>query len=560
MKFAAKGASQIASILKEKKVKQVVICPGSRNAPLIIAFTADPYFHCFSIVDERSAGFFALGIAQVTRHTVAVVCTSGSALLNLGPALAEAKYQRLPLLVISADRPAEWLDQGESQTIDQAGIFSNIVRKSFNLVQDLDGEDNLWFHNRQVAEAVDATLRPDFGPVHINTSFGEPLYEVTLRREKSPVISLELETKTQLPAEVLSSLCREWNNYQKVLVIIGMSNPDVKLQTALQKLAGKGIVVLTESTSNLHGDEFFSCIDRIIIPHGNSLALKMSPELVITAGGPLISRRIKDYLRKSAVVEHWHVDRLQPRIDPIRKLTKAICMDAADFFNHLTGERRKAGAYLDAWKKIDIKTTKGHRSFLSKAPFSDLKAFELVLGSIPSNAQLQIGNSSAIRYAQLFENGRKSLTFSNRGTSGIEGSVSTAVGASQVYRGTTFLIAGDLSVFYDGNAFWNKYTGPALKIIVFNNGGGGIFRIIEGPASVPKFEDFIETKHNKNFSDFCRYHGLAYYYMQDTESFAQVWKKFISPQKTAAMLEIDTRKVKNDEIIKAYFDNLKAAK
>ncbi|HAW51814.1 MAG TPA: 2-succinyl-5-enolpyruvyl-6-hydroxy-3-cyclohexene-1-carboxylic-acid synthase, partial [Flavobacteriales bacterium] len=232
-----RGAIYLAEVLIKKGVKHVVISPGSRNAPLIATLTNNDFFSCYSIVDERSAGFFALGISQMVRDTVAVVCTSGSALLNLAPAVAEAFYQRLPLLVISADRPREWVNQGESQTFNQSGVFKNYVRASFDLVQEPNSPDDIWYQNREISEAVNRTRTPYWGPVHLNIRFKEPLYQHSDLRPDSPLIVHEVHTKPVMSEKLQNQFKLMWESYEKIMIICGAFPPNNAIVHTLKSLA-----------------------------------------------------------------------------------------------------------------------------------------------------------------------------------------------------------------------------------------------------------------------------------------------------------------------------------
>lgn len=551
------GARHLTAILKEKKVKHIVLCPGSRNAPLIFSFTSDDYFSCYSIVDERSAGFFALGISQIVKSPVAVVCTSGSALLNLAPAVAEAYYQRLPLLVISADRPNEWVNQGESQTMLQQGVFQNYIRASFDLVQEPLNSVDLSYQDREIYEAIDSCVNPYFGPVHVNIRFREPLYGQSNEEIKKRKALDFIQMNNHLDQKDVQKLLSIWGSKSKIMILCGQMFPDYKLLNILKKLSHSGIVVLTESTSNLCDEQFIPCIDKIIIPADEIAVEKLMPEIVITIGGPVISRKIKDFLRKESNLLHWHIDPLDPITDAFLKQTAAVQMLPSDFLAYFESEPKKDLEYWKYWINIKNKIEENGNEFFSKASFSDFKAIGMILDRLKENAMIQVGNSASIRYVQLFDKARKNLSFSNRGTSGIEGSLSTAVGSSLLYEHNTFVILGDLSAMYDSNALWNNYVTPKLKIIIINNGGGGIFRIIDGPKSLEKFEEFIETKHNVDLSKLAELFNLKYFHVDSSEKLEEIWQDFESEKNKACLLEINTMNIENESVLMKFFDHLK---
>lgn len=551
-----RGAIYLTEILVKKGVKHVVICPGSRNAPLIASFTSNEYFSCYSIVDERSAGFFALGISQIVKDTVAVLCTSGSALLNLAPAVSEAFYQRLPLLVISADRPKEWINQGESQTFNQSDVFKNYVRASFDLVQEPETSDDIWYQNREISEAVNTTRNPYWGPVHLNIRFKEPLYQEAGSENVSPIILDEISTQSVLSEDVRKQFELSWKSYEKIMVICGAFPPDDSVLNRLKSLSNKGVVVLTETTSNLYANEFFSCIDKVIVPSSDEEKKKLKPNLLISIGGPLISRKIKNYIREYGVDEHWHVDPMDYYQDAYQHQTQAVAMNADDFLSQFEHLPEKDSAYYQTWKEVNETIEKRHTEFLKNISFSDLKVFEIIKDNLPENINMHVANSSAIRYIQLFKPKNAISCFSNRGTSGIDGSVSTAVGTSYLSAKTTVLITGDLSLMYDSNGLWNNYLTPKLKIIVINNGGGGIFRIIPGPKNIPAFETFVESAQHTDFASLSKMHDLAYFGADDTQSLISGVKDLMKENNRAGLLEVKTAGLENDKVLMDYFDFL----
>lgn len=550
------GAKHLCAVFKEKGVQDIVICPGSRNAPLIIEFTADPFFNCYSIVDERSASFFALGMSQVTQRPTAIVCTSGSALLNIAPGVAEAYYQRLPLIVVSADRPNEWINQGESQTMNQREIYKNYVKASFDLVQEPRDEDELWFQDRQIAEAIDQSQYPYFGPVHLNIHFREPLYEQNTEKTTTSSNLKTLSVSPHLTEHDFEELKKKWRSASRIMILCGQLFPDEGLNRTLSTLAENGVVVLTESTSNLNHPSFISCIDKVIIPFGEDHREALMPELLITIGGPLISRKVKNFLRDNKNLKHWHVDPATPVVDSVKQQEYGIQMNPADFLKAFEGMKQASVEFSEAWIGFKNQTEAQHAKYLEKASMSDLKAFDLVLHNIPSDAMLQIGNSASVRYVQLFDLCRGNLNFSNRGTSGIEGSLSTAVGASVKHNKDVYVVLGDLSTFYDSNALWNEYLEPNLKIVVLNNGGGGIFRIIPGPKTVENFERFIETRHEGSLEKLANLYGLNYFLVSDVNAFSEQWKLFTESEQPA-MIELRTKEIESDQELKEYFEFLK---
>ncbi len=530
-------------------ITNIVISPGSRNAPLTIGFVNNSNFKCLSIVDERCAAFFAMGIAQQTKEPVAIICTSGSALLNYYPAIAEAFYSQIPLIVISADRPTEKIDIGDGQTIRQRNVFENHSLYNANLTEESSDENDL-----EIAKAI-SIAKELKGPVHINVPFEEPLYQTTeLLSVNVPEITFESSIQLQFDFEEEKAL---WPRFKKKLILVGVNDPHTISEEILQELANdSSIILMTESTSNLHNPKFVGNIDRIITPFSEEDFLNFQPDLLVTFGGMVVSKRIKQFLRKYKPHNHWHIDKFRA-YDTFGALTKHIIQEPSVFFETiLKGKDSTESWYQEQMLSIKRSREEKHQDYLEEIPFSDFKAFELVLESLPKNSQLQISNSSAIRYAQLFDIDRSISVFSNRGTSGIDGSTSTAIGAAFASEKQTVLITGDISFLYDSNALWNKYIPKNFKIIIVNNGGGGIFRILPGHQETPVFNEFFETSHNLTAEHLAEMYGFSYFSASDKENLEEEIPKFYQNNHKPAILEIFTPTLINDQILLDYFKAL----
>jgi 2-succinyl-5-enolpyruvyl-6-hydroxy-3-cyclohexene-1-carboxylate synthase len=543
-------AQSILEICLAKGVTNIVISPGSRNAPLTIGFANNPNFTCYSIADERCAAFFATGIAQQLQQPVAVVCTSGSALLNYYPAVAEAFYSQIPLIVISADRPHDKIDIGDGQTIRQENVYANHILFNANLLEDASQEnDDL------INEAINtaALLK---GPVHINAPFEEPLYEtVTELSILAPVFKTVIE-EIHVP-EDLTPFIDKWNAAKKKLVLVGVNNPNTIDTAIIERLANDpSVIVMTETTSNLHHDSFLNSIDTIITPFTNEDFEAYRPEILLTFGGMVVSKRIKAFLRKYSPVEHWHIDSLRA-YDTFGHLTKHFEEAPNEFLNTFLPKTKtvesnynKQAQELKAFRQIK------HDQYLATIPFSDFKAFEHILPALPDNSQLQISNSSAIRYAQLFAIKPTVEVFCNRGTSGIDGSTSTAIGAALASQKETVLITGDIGFLYDSNALWNDYIPKDFKIILINNGGGGIFRILPGHKETPVFNTYFETTHKLTAEHLAKMFGFEYQKASDEATLKSELKTFMRALKGPKILEVFTPMLENDKILLQYFKEL----
>ena len=544
-------AQSIIEICLAKGITNIIISPGSRNAPLTIGFAQNPNFTCYSIADERSAAFFALGIAQQIKQPTAVICTSGSALLNYYPAFAEAFYSQIPLIVISADRPQNKIDIGDGQTIRQENVFQNHSVFNANLTEEASEENDL-----KINKAIETAILQK-GPVHINAPFEEPLYQTVDTLTVHPKITVSEEiigTKTIENSEELVSV---WNSAKRKLIMVGVNEANSIDDKIIQNLANDpSVVVLTETTSNLHHPSFINSIDTLITPFENGDFEDFQPEILITFGGMIVSKRIKAFLRKYKPKQHWHIDTLRA-YDTFDAKTKHIVMQPNDFFTDLLSKTAFVESeYFSKIDKIyDLRKVR-KQEYLSKIPFSDFQVFEKIIESLPKKSQLQISNSSAIRYAQLIEIDSSIEVFCNRGTSGIDGSTSTAIGASVGSKKQNVFITGDISFLYDSNALWNSYIPNNFKIILINNGGGGIFRILPGHEEKPVFNTYFETSHQLTAEHLAKMYKMNYLTATDLNSLNENIDSLYNQNNAASILEIFTPTFENNVILNQFFKEL----
>lgn len=542
-------AQSIIEICQQKGVQHIVISPGSRNAPLTIGFTNNPFFKCYSIADERCAAFFALGIAQQIQKPVAVVCTSGSAVLNYYPAIAEAFYSQIPLVVISADRPQNKIDIGDGQTIRQENVFANHSLYNANLQENVSTEND---NHIQMALHVAATQK---GPVHINAPFEEPLYEIVSELKVKPEI-IDFNTEEKY-FKIEDSTVETWSNATKKLVLVGELFPNSVEQNYLDILANDpSVVVLTEKTSNLHHPTFIDQIDTLITPFTDEDFKAFQPEILLTFGGMVVSKRIKAFLRKYKPAHHWHVDELRA-YDTFGALTNHFETKINTFLSQLLTENSIESSYKSDIATIWKDRVAKHKEYTAKIPFSDFKVFDFICQNLPKNSQLQVSNSSAIRYLQLFDLDKSIQVFCNRGTSGIDGSTSTAIGAASATDLPTILITGDISFLYDSNALWNNYIPKNFKIILLNNSGGGIFRILHGHQETETFNTYFETSHQLNASHLAKMYGLDYFEANDEITLQQQYSAFLNQNEKPSILEVFTPEKENNWILLAFFRELK---
>jgi len=554
-----KTAALLAEIFVQKGLKDIIISPGSRNAPIILSFAQHPKIKAISIVDERSAAFFALGMAQQTKKIVAITCTSGTAALNYAPAIAEAYYQKIPLLIITADRPEELIDQADGQTIRQKNVYANYIKKSYHFPEDLITDDDIKKAGILFNEAINLTMYPDCGPVHINLPFREPIYNQT-EDINFPIEKLGIEDKK--PPEVkISDFAHRWNSFEKKLIIVGMMDTDLQLQNVLKQLAeDPSVVILTETTSNLKNDCTCPCIDKVVHTIKEAEVEEFQPDLLVTFGGPVISKMVKAFIRMNNPKEHWHIDPVDYNMNTYQCLTDGIKTNPKLFFDQLLPLIKVRNShYSELWTNRDQRSENRHQKFLSGCDYTDLKVFEILLKIIPEGNDLHMGNSTPVRYVQLFKPVNKYSYYSNRGTSGIDGAVSTAAGACYSTKKPTTLIVGDLGFFYDSNALMNYHLHSNLRIIIINNSGGGIFRFIPGPDETDQLEEFFETNHNWSAKYIARNFDVPYYFADSLDKLKNTIPQFYKSQENnrPAILEVKTPNEHNAQILRSYFKFLK---
>ncbi|HRO75363.1 MAG TPA: 2-succinyl-5-enolpyruvyl-6-hydroxy-3-cyclohexene-1-carboxylic-acid synthase [Crocinitomicaceae bacterium] len=552
-----KGVQLLVSHFVQLGIKHIVFSPGSRNAPLVIAFNNHTFFSSIVIPDERSAAFYALGMAQQLNEPVALVCTSGSAVLNYYPAVAEAFYQNIPLIVLSADRPLDWIDQGDGQTIRQENVLKNHVRYYTALRENHHSNSDLLYNSREIATAFHHCNGTVKGPVHINFPFTEPLYgkeefDNTLEQIKPTQIA---DNKQLIPNEELIRLKESWKNTAKIMVLVGQHQPNPQLLNALKALNNlPNVAIVAENTSNMIDRDFVNCIDRTLNGIAENEQADFAPELLITLGGAIVSKKIKQYFRTFKPKEHWKIGHEFPYMDTYQSLTKSIQMNASDFIELLGSFPSNSNSnFGNKWKQKDfIQEEKAREYLFNLDTFCDLKVFDLLLDCVPEDSHLHLANSSVVRYSQLFTPIRSINYWCNRGTSGIDGSMSTAAGASLISKNKAHtLIIGDMSFFYDSNAFWQQLKLSNLRVFLINNGGGDIFNIIQGPNTTTELDINFVYKHTFNAEGICQAYNVRYFKATTLQEIENRMAEFYTETEDGAfVMEIFTNEVNNSSELK----------
>ena len=540
----------------------VVCSPGSRNAPLVIAFNQHPQIKCIVIPDERSAAFYALGMAQHTKDFVAVVCTSGSAALNYYPAIAESFYQSVPLIVITADRPEEWVNQGDGQTIVQKDVFKNHILFSETIPENKQDAISEWLIRRVVGEGISFLNGGLIGPIHFNVPLSEPLYDqLELDQFNEPVTLQKIVLSAHLNESQKEALQNTWRQSTKKMVLVGQHKPDLQLQNLLNQLSeDPSVIILTEHTSNMYLEKGISTIDRTLERIELARQFDFRPEILVVLGGAIVSKRIKTLLRKFQPDMTWKVGYDFPFMDTYQSLNQTFEMNPIDFIATFVSLETKSD-YAESWFSLQATASKLATEFLDGLEsLSDLKVVEQVVGRIPENSHLHLANSSVIRYALLMNPSSKITYWCNRGTSGIDGSSSTACGSAIIAKTELHtLITGDISFFYDSNAFWNNLKLPNLRVILINNGGGGIFKIIPGPDTTEELDDFFVYDQKYSAEHVCKSFNLKYTSIHELSQLNTELSSFFDEDIDGhpKLMEVFTPKEENSKILTNYFKFLK---
>ncbi len=547
---------RLVKICEIKQIKNVVFSPGSRNAPLVISFDENPYFECITIPDERVAAFFALGMALQLNEPVIICCTSGSAALNYAPAIVEAYYQKIPLLVLTADRPVDRIDQGAGQTMRQKNVYHNYIKSSFELIEEAHSLKDLQQNDRMMCEAINLANFPCKGPVHINVPLREPLYNVVEEKEFDNLQFIDSQhSDFSLSKEEKSFIEEKWKASTRKLIILGQSRPDTETDGLLIQVAqDPSVAIISETCSNRFVTPSNPCIDRLITTIGVEELDNFKPDIVVSLGDAIISKKIKVMISNYHPEEHWYVNEQALPQDTFLALTKHLRCSASTFLseiNHLT----TSSDFSSLWHSRHVKTKQHHETYLSQCKWSDLKAFEVILAALPSESNVHLGNSSPIRYTQLFDQRQDISYFCNRGVSGIDGSTSTAAGFASKSQQLTTIVTGDMAFFYDSNALWNHHLPTNLRIIIINNGGGGIFKIIPGPKTTKQYEQYFATEQQFSAEHIAKAFGCPYYQVNDANSLKEVLQLFHTESfDKPPILEVDTRAVSNEEVLAEYFE------
>ena len=552
-----KNILQLAALLKAHGVRKIVLCPGSRNTAIVQTLANIEDFTCYAVADERSAGFFALGLSLQGGGPAAVCCTAGSALLNLYPAVAEAFYQQISLVVISADYPVAWIGQTDSPTIPQPNVFGSLVKMSVNLPE-IGTEEDEWYCNRLINEAILEMTHRGKGPVHINVPLSEPIYRFTAKALPEARVITRYQGLSLYDRNYKEELIARLNRYNKRMIVVGQMNLIYLFEKKYEKALYKNFVWLTEHLSNrtIPGIPVKNFDTAIYTMDANRQSM-MAPDLLITYGGQVVSKQLKKYLRKHPPREHWHVAADGKIADPYGCLTTIIEMDPFEFLEKIAFMMEpKPTNYPLMWENYCRTIAE------PELPYSQIAVTGKLIHSLPTPCALHLANGSTVRYAQMFSVAPDVEVCSNMGLGGIEGSLSTAIGYAAASDKLNFVVIGDLSFFHDMNALWNQHFGVNIRILLLNNEGAEAFHTLPGMDKSSRSRPFVTAEHHTSAQGWAEERGFSYTKVTDEEELNEAMQRFTTPeaQEKPLFLEVFTDRETDTTMLRKYYHQLKEEK
>ena len=558
------NVNTLTALLVAAGVRHAVVCPGSRNAAIVHNLNECPDIVCHPVTDERSAGFYALGIALCEGELVVVCVTSGTALLNLAPAVAEAYYQHVPLVVISADRPPQWIDQLDGQTLPQQDALGRFVVRSVSLPEATD-EESQWYCARLIRETLLEATHRGGRPVHINVPLSEPLFEFDV--EQLP----QLEGIGRYGGTIdhwdieESGLRADFWSAKRPMIVIGQNREGIMLDEEMEHLMKHAVVLYEPLGSDLGTTHF----DEVIHAMGDDESLL--PDFVLY-GGMVVSKRLKQFLRKASNAHFWEISPdgqlhdtfmhargvLESGFTEVLMWLEEMVADTKTYeecFEREFGELADTSAFVTRWQqeleRASLKAKNGNPPYSQMAA---VKWFEQQLAGSDIPAIAHYANSTAVRLACIYAS---NYVYCNRGVNGIDGSLSTAAGFSVAYENEVFCVIGDLSFFYDQNALWNRNLRGNFRILLLNNGRGGIFNMLKGLEQSPARDSFVSAEHCTSAEGICQQNGVVYLKATNMEEMQNGIDALInSKSDRPVLLEVFTDAAEDERAFKEYYASL----
>jgi 2-succinyl-5-enolpyruvyl-6-hydroxy-3-cyclohexene-1-carboxylate synthase len=555
-------ASILVETLYRIGLTTAVVCPGSRSAPLAFAFAQHPAIDTIPVLDERSAAFFALGLAKQLGQPIALVCTSGTAGANFYPAIIEASTSAVPLLVLTADRPPELRDCNAGQTIDQQKLYGTYPNWYGELAVPSFDLSLLAYLRQTVIYAWERSIAPVAGVVHLNLPFREPLTPVSDREAETLAATFTTAAffsciSTCIPkrfnlqmsgsvnaVEPLSELFHSISG--RGIIIAGVAQPHAP-QSYCEAIAhlsqSWGYPVLAEGLSPLRNyadlnPHLISTYDLML--RSDQLAEKLAPDLVIRIGEMPTSKTLRNWLTKIQP-RQWVIDPGDRNLDPLHGNTTHLRISVEQFAAALSVPSPAPSHYLEFWKLTEARVRRSiDQTFAQIEHLFEGKVAWILSQFLPPHTSLLIANSMPVRDVECFwQPGNLQIQpYFNRGTNGIDGTLSTALGIAHRHQ-SSVLLTGDLALLHDTNGFLlrNHFVGH-LTIVLINNNGGGIFEMLPIAQFDPPFEEFFATPQNINFAQLCLTYGVEHELIQ---SWQQLQQKLSSlPETGIRVLEVQT--------------------
>ncbi len=543
----------IAATCAKQGIRHAVLSPGSRCAPLTLAFSRRPEITCHVVPDERSAAYIALGMAQQSDSMVALICTSGTAALNYAPALAEAFYLGVPLLVLTADRPAELIDRREGQTIHQSGVYGPHVKGS-SVWPDLSGGDSVAVQAAlfDVAGLISVGQALPGGPVHVNVPLAEPLYPQGEVVFSGSIPVVEPRKDADLSHAKMDGYAGRWLDAAHVFVLVGQFDYDDDLRSKLAALSHQeGVTIVGDLLANTHGvPRCTNMIEAILSSCPNAWS-DNKPDLLITLGKSLLSKRLRTSIAMDPPSEHWHVEEGEDVFDTLGSITARISSSPDSFLEVLPV--RPVTETACRWESLERDARVRMDCFFDDQEFGEMECVSGLLAVLPEGAHLHLASSMSVRYASMVLPPLGSVAvWSNRGTAGIDGCLASAVGHAMVSTASHFLLIGDVALQYGRNALWQSAVPDNLHIVVLNNGGGGIFSLIDGPSSQPECEAFFIAEQSITAESVARDFGFQYISCTTRQQVADGLKDLCCQSAEATVLEIHTSRETNRDVYQLF--------
>lgn len=538
----------LISLMKEFGVKNVVLSPGGSDIPLIHSIETDDYFTCYSVVDERSAAYFAMGVAQEKNQICACVCTSGTSVCNYLPGITEAWYQSVPVLAITADKNPYFQSQLETQKINQNNIFAGVVKKSVNLPL-INSEDDVWLCNRLVNEALISLTHHGFGPAHINIPIvgRTDVYSCSVLPKQRvisvpPIIKIDWKQKA---------------NYllnKKIMVVVGQNirlNTD-ELEYFKLFFDAYNCFFATEHLSNLNIQGTINTYP-LTETHTTKSLEKLKPDLVISIGNNLASYQLKPFLRYNfSSIENWLIWESGEIRDAYKCLTTVFECSAIDFFKRITScvdtSKKPDHSYYHMWEEAVNSVEYPEFSF------SNFFVAKKLVKHIPDGSILHTAILNSTRIMQYFELNNNVRCYSNVGALGIDGCFSTFAGQAASTESLAFLVIGDLSFFYDMNAAGLRSIGNNVRVVMLNNGGGSEFHFFMGKDRIPTINSYICAEHDKVAAGWIKSLNYDYYFASTPEELDVALEKFDKPSDKPIFLEILTNMEEDAHKTRSFYD------